>query len=528
MKNQPSVLVIDDEQIVCDSCHRILENEDYKVETNTNPTEGYKKAIANDYDLLLLDLNMSELDGMKLLTKLRKDKPELPVIIITGYPTNETREETKRLGVNNYILKPFQPNEILDPVKRIISRQSSVVSHQSLKEWKTEEKSFYFYKNGWLQKGADNLVRVGGLLPVLLNETVESIKIAKINDYIYRGLPIAELIYPNDVKIIIPSPVSGKIIEVNNMLAGNPAIFEEENTSNSWIATIQPEDLEKDLTKCELRNILYLNKDADDSSKYFSQLTNLGYSISKSATIEELIKAASEVKQKVVVIDAKSFGEAGPSIVEKIKEKFSDSKIIVFNTTDAKQETLFREKKIFCYAVDPVSSKEISSILYGAFCFAQDRESLESTRTSYLPQTVRRIQITNRSSKKVVLLSYDNILLFNKGIGFVLINSLLENSYPIEIDHSRNIYRIKDPMSQQKISENKQKNDKVIILYKDTLERLTGSAVIVTENYENNNSANNKQTKIAIQPADIKCDDITFDLNTTKALAELIEHEMTK
>ena len=129
MKNQPSVLVIDDEQIVCDSCHRILENEDYKVETNTNPTEGYNKAIANDYDLLLLDLNMSGLDGMKLLTKLRKDKPELPVIIITGYPTKETREESKKLGVNNYVLKPFKPNEILEPVKSIISNQQSLINN---------------------------------------------------------------------------------------------------------------------------------------------------------------------------------------------------------------------------------------------------------------------------------------------------------------------------------------------------------------------------------------------------------------
>ena len=55
MKNQPSVLVIDDEQIICDSCNRILSNEDYKVETNTNPNEGYQKAITNNYDLLLLD-----------------------------------------------------------------------------------------------------------------------------------------------------------------------------------------------------------------------------------------------------------------------------------------------------------------------------------------------------------------------------------------------------------------------------------------------------------------------------------------
>src|SRR5208283_3824292 len=102
-----------------------------------------------------------------------------------------------------------------------------------------------------------------------------------------------------------------------------------------------------------------------------------------------------------------------------------------------KLETLYREKKIFYYAVDPISTKEIASILYGAYCFTKDKELIENTQTTFLPVTIRRIQITNRYSKKVVVLAYDNVIQFNKGVGFVLIQKLLDNAFPLEIVHTK-------------------------------------------------------------------------------------------
>ena len=97
MKTQSSVLVIDDEQIVCDSCHRILTNENYKVETYTNPKMGYKDAVKNNYDVIILDLIMAELSGLQLLNKLRAKKPDQPVIIITGCPTKASKEKSDGL-----------------------------------------------------------------------------------------------------------------------------------------------------------------------------------------------------------------------------------------------------------------------------------------------------------------------------------------------------------------------------------------------------------------------------------------------
>ena len=62
---------------------------------------------------------------------------------------------------------------------------------------------------------------------------------------IYRGFPIAEINFADNSKVIIPSPVSGKVMEINNKLITNPSLFEEDN-KNSWIATIEVNKLEEE------------------------------------------------------------------------------------------------------------------------------------------------------------------------------------------------------------------------------------------------------------------------------------------
>lgn len=534
MKNQASVLVIDDEQIICDSCQRILSSEDVKVDTDTDAKGGYQKALLNNYDLILLDLNMKEMDGMQLLTSLRKDKPNVPVIIITGYPTKETREESKNLGVTNYILKPFKPNEILDPVKDIIFKAGSGIirakdagaKQEKVSDWKAAETNFRFYKNGWMQKGEGNLVKVGGQYPDLFSEPVQSMRIAEAGETVYRGFPIAELSFENNLKVMIPSPVSGKIMEVNTKVIANPALFEDDRNSDNWLAVIMPENIDEDLAKCEVRNVVLFSNNEKESGKYFDQLSGLGYIAGKAANADEAASSLLNSEEKVIVCDAKTFGEQGPLQIEALKAKMPESKIIVFNTTDSKIEALYREKKIFYYAVDPVSRKEISSILFGAFCFTKDKESTESNKTTFLPPAVNRIQITNKHSKKVSLLAYDNVLQFNKGAGYVLIEKLHENLFPIEIDHTRNILKMKDSSSGQKISQEKMKNDKIIVIFKEDMKKMPGSIVRQTETYENSNGPNNVLVKIAIQPPKTDSEELVLDLYTTKALAELLEREM--
>ncbi|MBI4917520.1 MAG: sigma-54-dependent Fis family transcriptional regulator [Acidobacteria bacterium] len=106
------ILVIDDEPSVCVSCKKILREDGHEVEYCLAGLEGVRRAIEGDCDLVLLDLKMPDLSGMEALERIRAGRPELPVVIITGYATIQTSIEAVRKGAFDYIPKPFTPEEL--------------------------------------------------------------------------------------------------------------------------------------------------------------------------------------------------------------------------------------------------------------------------------------------------------------------------------------------------------------------------------------------------------------------------------
>ncbi|MCK5839232.1 MAG: response regulator, partial [Bacteroidales bacterium] len=167
MKTQTSILVIDDEPIVCESFKKILSNEGYKVETKSHPRDGLKLATSHAYDLVFLDLIMEEMDGMELFENLREKDPDVPVVIVTGYPSMSTAIESVRLRASDYILKPFTPEEILKSVDNVLRQKDMLdkdvktraAKHLEILEWEPACKPFRFYESAWLQQGKDGSVR---------------------------------------------------------------------------------------------------------------------------------------------------------------------------------------------------------------------------------------------------------------------------------------------------------------------------------------------------------------------------------
>jgi DNA-binding response OmpR family regulator len=107
-----SVLVVDDEPIVCHSIRKILSKESCAVEEVFDVDAALLKMKLNTYDLVLLDLKMPKRSGMEVLTSIRTQWPDLPVIIVTGHGTIETAIEATKLGVFDFIPKPFTPAEL--------------------------------------------------------------------------------------------------------------------------------------------------------------------------------------------------------------------------------------------------------------------------------------------------------------------------------------------------------------------------------------------------------------------------------
>jgi DNA-binding response OmpR family regulator len=107
-----SVLVVDDEPIVCHSVRKILSKQSCAVEEAFDVDAALQKMRLHEYDLVLLDLKMPKRGGMEVLRSIRSQWPDLPVIIITGHGTIETAVEATRLGAFNFVPKPFTPDEL--------------------------------------------------------------------------------------------------------------------------------------------------------------------------------------------------------------------------------------------------------------------------------------------------------------------------------------------------------------------------------------------------------------------------------
>jgi len=116
-------LVIDDEQIVLDSVRKILSGEGFEVDTSIDSRQGLDTALEKEYDVVLSDIRMPYIGGMRILRDLRRSRPSCPVIIITGYATVKSAVQAMKLGANDYIEKPFTPEELIAAVDKAINAQ---------------------------------------------------------------------------------------------------------------------------------------------------------------------------------------------------------------------------------------------------------------------------------------------------------------------------------------------------------------------------------------------------------------------
>ena len=536
MKTEPKILVIDDETVVLDSFTRILSKEGYKVDTKISPQEGLDFAVSKNYNLVFLDLKMDEMDGIDLFHKLREKAPDLPVVVVTGYPSIDTAIESIRLRASDYILKPFTPDDILKLVKQIIPEvsplskdvEAKLKEKKVLQEWKPSGKPILFHGIAWLQQGKDGTVRVGGQLPDSIAKNIIDLILPKVNDITYAGLPLAGALLNDKPRIMIPSPLSGKIIDVNYELIANPSIIKENSFDDCWIARIDPADLEKDLSETQRRNVILLSKSAGEVKEYIHKLVSMGYDVDCVDTVYKAITTLKEEKNKVIFINAESFSDEGLEYVQKFNQEIPDAKVVVIGKPDSELEEAFRINKLLYYCIDSLFNEEVTDILYSVFTtFKQDIEVFESYPTGIIPQSISRIHITNKHSKKITLLIFGDLLYNNKGIGYVLINKLIEKAFPLEVTRSINRSCPDNPAGQQRIALEKEKSDLIITLQAKDNNKIPGQIHKEVENYTNSFGSDARIINVVIQPDNDKTEQWIFNNIITKAVAKLIFNEMT-
>jgi DNA-binding response OmpR family regulator len=114
------ILVVDDDKDMQESIVEILENAEFDVCTAGNGEEELKSVSDSAFDLVLLDLIMPEMGGMEALPLIKKECPNVKVIMVTAFSTIDNAVEAMRKGADDYITKPFKINELIMAVKKCL------------------------------------------------------------------------------------------------------------------------------------------------------------------------------------------------------------------------------------------------------------------------------------------------------------------------------------------------------------------------------------------------------------------------
>lgn len=187
------ILVVDDEPVVIKSCERILSPEGYTVDTASNGKEAIGKMGKNGFDLVITDLKMPDMDGIELLRWIRNSKPETGVVVITGYPSQDSIKEALSLRIIDYLPKPFSPAllvEVTQKAMEFVNVKAGEAAETSAEAY-TEEAA----------KQLDSIIKKfrnkpGSLIPVL-QEAQELIGYLppSVQRHVARGLklPVSEV-----------------------------------------------------------------------------------------------------------------------------------------------------------------------------------------------------------------------------------------------------------------------------------------------------------------------------------------------
>lgn len=132
----PKILIIEDEAPIRRVLNKILseENESYLVEEAEDGLMGIEKVKNEDFDLILCDIKMPKMDGVEVLEAVKKIKPEIPMVMISGHGDLETAVNTMRLGAFDYISKPPDLNRLLNTVRNALDKKQLVVENKILKK----------------------------------------------------------------------------------------------------------------------------------------------------------------------------------------------------------------------------------------------------------------------------------------------------------------------------------------------------------------------------------------------------------
>jgi len=257
------ILAVDDEAIVLDSFRKILVMAGYSVDTVETGKEALGLVRKLDYDFVFTDLKMPEMDGLDVVKAVKHLRPDIDVVMITGYATIESAVDAMKFGAMDYVQKPFTTDELMEFADKLVIRREdrlerearpgirlvtpSVGLSRSEHDFNVPAGIFVAPEHTWINIQPDGMLLIGldDFAQKLLG-TIEGVTLPEKDRKVEKGAPLFTLTR-GDSQLTFPSPAGGKIAFLNDSLASQPELLNESPFEEGWVCALDPANLPEDL-----------------------------------------------------------------------------------------------------------------------------------------------------------------------------------------------------------------------------------------------------------------------------------------
>lgn len=275
------ILCVDDEEIILDTFRKILVLDGYSVDTVETGQEALGLVQIRDYDFVFTDLKMPAMSGTDVAKSVKHLRPDIDVVIITGYATVESAVECMKHGATDYIEKPFTEDELRTFVKHALIKRRDRIEKQlkprvhvlgpdETDQSFTGEFSIpggVHVSNGhcWVSLSEDGTSKVGldDFAKKLLGH-VDSIDFPNIGMKVAAGQPLFS-VNQGPRRAPFKAPLSGKVVKINEGLRKDCSVLEETSYGNNWICSIAGNDLDAELPRLKIGKsaVIFFQEDMD-------------------------------------------------------------------------------------------------------------------------------------------------------------------------------------------------------------------------------------------------------------------------
>jgi len=235
------ILVLDDDPVVTLSCKRLLEDEGFETSMTDRGRNALRLMESERFDLLISDIRLPDISGMTVVREARAVHPETDVLIITGYPTLNDAKESIRLGVLEYIEKPFVPDSLVSAVKNAFDKKDWTLKPfmEVLKDHiiPLRDEGVIHYEDGaWARPVEDGMWELGcDVRYLILSGNLVYVDFIRDMKTIRTGEPFARLITSTGRVVELVSPLTGEITGLNTKVNDVLVALTKNHASEGWL-----------------------------------------------------------------------------------------------------------------------------------------------------------------------------------------------------------------------------------------------------------------------------------------------------